>query len=180
MTPTARQKKTAARKSRLKGTVTSRPARSKESLTISRILVPIDFSAHSRAALRYAIPLAEQFGASLCLVYVVEPTIYPADLGFGQVVYPNIEEELGEKGAAELKSIISREIPRGVKASSRVRTGKPHQEILLEAEDQGADLVVIATHGHTGVEHMLFGSTAERIVRNAKCPVMTIRPAVNA
>jgi nucleotide-binding universal stress UspA family protein len=63
-----------------------------------------------------------------------------------------------------------------VKATSSVRTGKPHQEILLEAEEKEIDLIVIATHGHTGVEHMLFGSTAERIVRNARCPVLTVRP----
>ena len=175
-----RKRKPATRKSGSKARATRSPAVPKVHLAIRSILVPIDFSAHSRAALRYAIPLAEQFGASLRLIYVVEPTIYPADLGFGQVVYPNIEEELEEKGAAELKSIIDKDIPEGVKASSQVRTGKPHQEILLEAEDQRSDLIVIATHGHTGVEHMLFGSTAERIVRNAKCPVMTIRPAVNA
>jgi nucleotide-binding universal stress UspA family protein len=147
-----------------------------QSLSISQILVPIDFSVHSKNALRYAVPLAQEFHASLHLVYVVEPTIYPADLGFGQVVYPNIEEELSEKGAAELKSLISGEIPAEVKASSAVRTGKPHQEILLEAKERQADLIVIATHGHTGVEHMLFGSTAERIVRNAHCPVLTVRP----
>jgi len=148
-----------------------------EALSVSRILVPIDFSVHSRNALRYAIPLAKHFGAALRLVYVVEPTIYPADLGFGQVVYPNIEEELEEKGARELMRIIAEEIPAGIKASSVVRRGKPHHEILLESEGQRADMVVIATHGHTGVEHMLFGSTAERIVRHAKCPVLTVRPA---
>lgn len=143
---------------------------------INSILVPIDFSAHSRNALRYAAPMAEQFGASLRLVYVVEPTVYPADLGFGQVVLPGVEDELREKGAAELQELIRQEIGGRVKATAVVRTGKPHQEILREAAEQKVDLIVVATHGHTGVEHMLFGSTAERIVRNATCPVMTIRP----
>jgi len=147
-----------------------------QALIIRRILVPIDFSIHSKNALRYAVLLAEKFEASLHLIYVVEPTIYPADLGFGQVVLPGVEEELRDKGADELRVLISREIRKRVKATSAVRTGKPHQEILLEAEEKGADLIVVATHGHTGVEHMLFGSTAERIVRNAKCPVVTIRP----
>lgn len=153
------------------------PGPAGESL-IRCILVPVDFSAHSKNALRYAVPLAARFGASLRLVYVVEPTIYPADLGFGQVVLPEVEEELVAKGKTELQALIDREIGGVVKASATVRTGKPHQEILREAEDQGVDIIVIATHGHTGVEHILFGSTASRIVRLADCPVMTIRPDV--
>jgi nucleotide-binding universal stress UspA family protein len=144
--------------------------------TIGSILVPIDFSIHSKNALRYAVPLAEQFGASLRLIYVVEPTIYPADLGFGQVVVPGVEEELREKGTAELRALIDREIAGRVTATSTVRTGKPHQEILREAEEKKVDLIVVASHGHTGVEHILFGSTAARIVRLARCPVLTIRP----
>jgi nucleotide-binding universal stress UspA family protein len=147
-------------------------------LSVRQILVPIDFSTYSKNALRVAVPMAEQFGAALRLVYVVEPTIYPADLGFGQVVFPNVEEELVEKGTKELRNIIDLQIPGTTKATSTVRTGKPYQEILAEAAESGVDMIVIATHGHTGVEHMLFGSTAERIVRNARCPVLTIRPEV--
>ena len=145
---------------------------------INNILVPIDFSTHSKNALRYAVPLAEQFGAVIHLVYVVEPTIYPADLGFGQVVVPGVEEELRAKGAAELQDLIAEEVAGRVKATSVVLTGKPHQEILREADERKIDLIVVATHGHTGVEHMLFGSTAMRIVRLAKCPVLTVRPEV--
>jgi nucleotide-binding universal stress UspA family protein len=120
--------------------------------------------------------MAEKFGATLHLVYVVEPTIYPADLGFGQVVLPGVEDELREKGAQELEALIRREIGGRVKASSAVRTGNPHQEILAEADERQVDMIVVATHGHSGVEHMLFGSTADRIVKKAACPVLTIRP----
>jgi nucleotide-binding universal stress UspA family protein len=114
----------------------------------------------------------------LHLVFVVEPTVYPADLGFGQVVLPGIEEELREKGAEELQALIEREIGSRVEATCIVRTGSPHQEILAEASEKDVDMIVVATHGHSGVEHMLFGSTADRIVRHAKCPVLTIRPEV--
>jgi universal stress protein A len=145
-------------------------------LGLRSILVPIDFSVHSKNALKYAIPFAQQFGASLHLVFVVEPTVYPADLGFGQVVLPGIEEELREKGAEELEVLIEREIGTRVTATCAVRTGSPYQEILSEAEERKVDMIVVATHGHSGVEHMLFGSTADRIVRHAKCPVLTIRP----
>lgn len=154
----------------------ARPPKFTSSLGIRSILVPIDFSVHSKNALKYAVPLAEKFGASLHLVYVVEPTIYPADLGFGQVVLPGVEDELREKGAGELQSLIEREIGKRVKATSAVRSGNPHQEILREAEDKAVDMIVVATHGHSGVEHMLFGSTADRIVRRSKVPVLTIRP----
>jgi len=157
--------------------ITPRNLRSTEGMfAIRSILVPIDFSAHSKNALKYAVPIAEKFRASLHLVYVVEPTVYPADLGFGQVVLPGVEDELREKGAEELETLIVREIGGRVKATSAVRTGSPHHEILREAEEGGVDLIVVATHGHSGVEHILFGSTADRIVRHAHCPVLTIRP----
>ena len=178
--PTGRRKKGPIRRTRVsqvkhvEPVVTPLPLDA--SLPIQRILVPIDFSVHSKNALRYAIPLAEQFGAALHLIYVVEPTIYPADLGFGQVVIPEVEEELRERGFEELKTLVEREIGERVKATSAVRTGKPHQEILHEAEENDVDLIVVATHGHTGVEQILFGSTAMRIVRLAKCPVLTVRP----
>ncbi len=152
------------------------PEQSELARRINTILVPIDFSVHSKNALKYAVPMAEDFDASLHLVYVVEPTIYPADLGFGQVVLPGVEDELRQKGAEELEELIKREIGTRVHSSYTVRTGNPHQEILAEAEERGVDMIVVATHGHSGVEHMLFGSTAERIVRKARCPVLTIRP----
>jgi nucleotide-binding universal stress UspA family protein len=171
------------KKSPPKRTRTRRPARSRrsqkpaqEKFSIGSILVPIDFSIHSKNALKYAVPLAEKFRASLHLVYVVEPTIYPADLGFGQVVLPGVEEELREKGGEELQTLMEKEIGGRVKSSCAVRTGNPHQEILREAEELGVAMIVVATHGHSGVEHMLFGSTADRVVRNAKCPVLTVRP----
>jgi nucleotide-binding universal stress UspA family protein len=145
-------------------------------LDIRQILVPIDFSVHSKNALKYAVPMAGQFSAALHLVYVVEPTIYPADLGFGQVVLPRVEEELRQKGAQELQVLIEREIGGAVPATYAVRTGNPHHEILAEAEELKVDLIIVATHGHSGVEHMLFGSTADRIVHHAPCPVLTIRP----
>ncbi len=152
------------------------PASADSGLGIRMILVPIDFSVHSKNALKYAIPMAIKFGAALHLVYVVEPTIYPADLGFGQVVLPGVEDELRQKGADELQALIEKEIAGRVVATASVRTGNPHHEILSEAEEKGVDLIIVATHGHSGVEHMLFGSTADRIVRHAQCPVLTVRP----
>ena len=175
-------KRTSRRRTPKRGHARKRQPRRDEAprLGIHSILVPIDFSVHSKNALKYAVPMARKFGAAIHLVYVVEPTIYPADLGFGQVVLPGVEDELRQKGGAELQSLIRKEIGRAVPASWVVRTGNPHQEILREADERGVDLIVVATHGHSGVEHMLFGSTADRVVRHAKCPVLTVRPQMKS
>ncbi len=140
------------------------------------ILVPIDFSEHSKNSLRYAVALAQQSGATIHMVYVVEPTVYPADFGFGPVALPDLENELRKKGKVELQALVEDEVGGRVQAYWEVRTGNPHREILLEAERKNVDLIIVATHGHSAVEQMFFGSTAERIVRHAKCPVLTVRP----
>lgn len=144
-------------------------------LGIRHILVPIDFSEHSKNALKYAIPYAVQFNARLDLLYVVEPTIYPADFSFGQVGFPNIEEELRKRGSEELNSLVRNEIKGRVPAEAAVRTGKPFYEINEYARETNVDLIIIATHGHSGVEHILFGSTVEKVVRKAPCPVLVVR-----
>lgn len=144
-------------------------------IDLNRILVPIDFSEHAKKALQYAIPFAEQFKSSIDLLYVVEPTIYPADFSFGQVGFPSVEDELRERGAEELKALIQKEIGTRVEARCAVRTGKAFNEIDQYARDELIDLIIIATHGHSGMEHVLFGSTAEKVVRYAPCPVLVVR-----
>jgi len=144
-------------------------------IQLKRILVPIDFSEHSKNALKYAIPFAEQFRASIDLLYVVEPTIYPADFSFGQIGFPNVEEELRARGAQELDALIKNAIGTRVTAKRVVRTGKPFYEINEYAAEERINLIIIATHGHSGVEHILFGSTAEKVVRKAPCPVLVVR-----
>ncbi len=152
---------------------TSAPDHSR--IELGRILVPIDFSEHSKKALQYAIPFAEQFKASIDLLYVVEPTVYPADFSFGQVAFPSVEEELKQRGGEELEALIRNQIGSRVKARSSVRTGKAFNEIDLYAKEEEIDLIIIATHGHSGMEHVLFGSTAEKVIRYAPCPVLVVR-----
>lgn len=152
-----------------------KPRRAEPRINLKRILVPIDFSDHSKRALNYAIPFAEHFGASIDLIYVVEPTIYPADFSFGQAGFPNVEEELRTSGANELESLIKKQIAGRVPARKVIRTGKPFYEIIEYAREAGIDLIIIATHGHSGMEQILFGSTAEKVVRKAPCPVLVVR-----
>ena len=142
---------------------------------IKKILVPIDFSDYSKKALQYTVKLAKSFNAELFLVYVIEPMVYPADLSMGQMVIPQSEVNLSEKANSELEELATNEIGDSLKYNILIKTGKPFMEIIETATEVDADLIIIATHGHTGVEHLLFGSTSEKVVRKAPCPVLTLR-----
>ena len=158
-----------------------KPARVKKStlpsspIALRKILVPIDFSDYSKKALHYAVPFARQFNATIYLLYVVEPTIYPADFSFGQIGMPNVDNELRTKGEQELQELITNEIKGAVPSEAFVKVGLPFVEVVSFAKDEKIELIIVATHGHSGVEHVLFGSTAEKIVRKAPCPVLVVR-----
>lgn len=141
---------------------------------IRRILVPIDFSIPSRKSLEYAAPFAKHFGAEIVLVHVVEPSIYPADFSATQVGFPNVDEELRRHGREELATLVDK-VKTTVPARSIIRTGRAFLEITRVAKEEQVDLIIIASHGHTGVEHIFFGSTAEKVVRKSPCPVMVLR-----
>ena len=144
---------------------------------IKKILVPIDFSDYSKNALKYATQFAKQFNAKIYLVYVVEPMIYPADFSMGQVAIPSADIDL--HSPEEELTKLSKDIINGnLKVEILIKTGKPFVEIIETASANDIDLIIIATHGHTGVEHLLFGSTAEKVVRKAPCPVLTLREPV--
>lgn len=144
-------------------------------LQISKVLVPIDFSDYSKNALRYAINFAQCFSAKIYLVYVVEPVVYPADFSMGQVALPEIDMDLNARAKEELENLAKNELGSSGEIETIIKTGKPFIEIIDTASEIDADLIIIATHGHTGVEHILFGSTAEKVVRKAPCPVLTLR-----
>lgn len=145
---------------------------------IKKILVPIDFSDYSKNALKYSINFAKSFNAKLILIYVVEPMIYPADFSMGQVAIPSTDVDFIKKAEEELNHLKNTEIGNQVESEVIIKTGKPFMEINETAAEYDADLIIIATHGHTGVEHILFGSTAEKVVRKAPCPVLTLREPI--
>lgn len=142
---------------------------------IKKILVPVDFSEFSKNALRYAVDFARNNAAKLYLIYVVEPVIYPADFSMGQVALPSVELEVNSKAKEELENLAKKEIPGNLNYDIIIKTGKPFVEINETASEIDADLIIIASHGHTGVEQILFGSTAEKVVRKAPCPVLSLR-----
>ncbi|NLT50962.1 MAG: universal stress protein [Ignavibacteria bacterium] len=146
--------------------------------SIKKILVPVDFSDYSKKALNFASDFSRQYNAELLLVYVVEPTVYPADFSMGQVSIPMMDTDLTERAQTELETLAQKEINPNIKHQVIIKSGKPFVEIIECASEFDADLIIIATHGHTGVEHLLFGSTAEKVVRKAPCPVLTIREPI--
>jgi len=145
---------------------------------IKKILVPIDFSDYSKSALKYAVNFCKDFNAEMILIYVVEPVIYPPDFSMGQIAIPSVNAEWDERARQELDKLAKEQIPTGVTVKSIIKTGKPFIEIIDTAGELDVDLIIIATHGRSGVEHILFGSTAEKVVRKAPCPVLTLREPI--
>jgi nucleotide-binding universal stress UspA family protein len=144
-------------------------------LAIKKVLVPIDFSDYSKNALKYAVNFAKSFGADMILIYVVEPIIYPPDFSMGQIAIPTISTEWDDRAREELDKLAKTEIPAEVKVKTLIKTGKPFVEIIETATEEDIDIIIIATHGHSAVEKILFGSTADKVVRKAPCPVLTLR-----
>jgi len=147
-------------------------------LSVNKILTPIDFSDYSKNSLKYSVYLAKKFNAQITLVYVVEPVIYPPDFSMGQVVFPTTDNDMYTRANEELAKLAQTEVPAEIKVNTIIKTGKPFIEIIETAKEENIDLIIIATHGHTGVEHILFGSTAEKVVRKAPCPVLTLRDPI--
>ena len=143
-------------------------------LRIKQVLVPIDFSECSRKALRYAIPLARHHKAAITLAYVV-PSVSVAFGEYGAFDPVAITKEMRERAERELATLIVDEVRGVVAADTVVYTGSPASEIINIAEKLPADIIVISTHGRSGLKHVLLGSVAERVVRHAHCPVLVVR-----
>ena len=142
---------------------------------IKRILVPLDFSTSSRRALNYAHSLAMKFDASLHLVHVCEvPSMFTASMDAYAIAYTDWSQRLGEEAERELvkiKASLS-----GVTITTEVLFGGGAAPAIVEAAvTNQADLIVMGTHGHGAVMHLMMGNVAERVVRTAPCPVLTVR-----
>jgi nucleotide-binding universal stress UspA family protein len=143
-------------------------------LRIRSILVPTDFSAPSSKAVLYAMALAEAHDAKLTLLNVVEPIGGTPDFAANPLVIDS--REMTERARKGLNRLVTREgiAPERIE-KVLVRHGTPFHEITGAAAELKSDLIVIATHGYTGLKHVLLGSTAERVVRHAPCPVLVVR-----
>lgn len=149
-------------------------------MALKRILVPVDFSGDSLHALAYARDLVKPFGAEIVLLHVIEPIYYaaPADL---YMASPNLATLLNEQqhmASAQLARIAAGLKKTGTRVRTVLKSGSAAQVIIESAKTVGANLVVMATHGRTGLSHMFMGSVAEKVVRGAACPVLTVRHSV--
>ena len=141
---------------------------------LKKILVPIDFSDCAKKALPYALSLAKQHAAAVTLLYVVPTPAYAAG-EYGGIDYAALEADMRAGGEKELSALAADEVRGGVPVDAVVRTGSPAIEIIELAKRLPAGLIVISTHGHTGLKHVFLGSVAEHVVRRAPCPVLVVR-----
>jgi|SRR4030095_6588251 nucleotide-binding universal stress UspA family protein len=145
----------------------------KSPFQMKRILVPIDFSDCSKKALQYALALAKTHEAAVTLLYVVAPAYGVAELS--GIESAQLEVTMREGGEKELAKLSVDELRGEVAVEALVRTGSPAVQIIEAAQSLPADLIVISTHGRTGLKHVLLGSVAEHVVQRAPCPVFVVR-----
>lgn len=150
-----------------KGPVTVRPIR--------RILVPVDFSEHARLALAHAKELASLYGAELQILHVFEEVIHPAFYVSGKTSIFEFMPQVQTEATKQIQQLLDEVVGNKYPAEIYLKEGHPAQEIVNFVGDHGTDLIVIATHGLTGIEHFLLGSVTEKVVRMAACPVFTVK-----
>lgn len=149
------------------------------SIAYRLFLVPIDFSDHSKKTIQHATHLAALTGASLHLLHVFQIPDYPA--AFYQGLYVEheavkIHVETAKREALAQLSLLAEQIhANGLEAKSILRTGNPYEEIVNAAKEIGVDLIVIGSHGYTGLGRLLLGSTADRVLQYAPCPVLVVK-----
>lgn len=143
----------------------------------THILVPVDFSVHSEKAVDYATTLAQRFGGTAELLHVVEDPFvsgaWSADAFTPDI--PELMDDLIADARVRMDTLKTAAAKVGVTFTTKVATGKPSRVIIDHAKAGAFDLIVMGTHGHTGLSHVFLGSVAERVVRAAPCPVLTMR-----
>lgn len=144
-------------------------------MQIKKILFPTDFSEGAMSALPYAVEMAKAYGAKLYLLHVIYDIATASGLHVPHTSVDKMYSEMQETAQKELERFGLRQREGLNNVEYSIKRGVPYEEILKFAKDNGIDLIVIGTHGRKGLDRVLFGSTAERVVRNSPCPVLTVR-----
>jgi len=144
-------------------------------VAFKELVVPTDFSEYSLRAIDYGVEIAEKFGSRVALVYVVEPLLQAVDLTWTTVDFEELNKAHKETAEKQLEKLAEERFPKGIRCDTVILFGKPFVEILKYAREANADLIVMATHGRGAISHLLLGSTAEKVVRKATCPVLTVK-----
>jgi nucleotide-binding universal stress UspA family protein len=145
-------------------------------IDLHRILVPTDFSKFSQQALTYAAALAEKFDAEICLLHVVQDlaVFIPDMVTVAPPIVPSLEQMTSAVQVAFDRLVRDHALDR-FKLRREVCEGTPFVEIVRFAKQNDVDLIIMGTHGHSGLVHVLLGSVTEKVVRKAPCPVLTVR-----
>lgn len=153
-------------------------------MNIARIIVPVDYSGHARVTLEYAAELAEGLGATLDVIHVWDKPNYVPDtmvVSQGGAPEQSLADLIRTNAEREMNDFLATtKLPAGVEVTHHLESGEPASTILKAIEARQVDLVVMGTHGRTGVRHLLLGSVAEKLVRLSPVPVITVPPAARA
>jgi len=144
-------------------------------LALRQLLIPLDFSGESRQAITAALPLAQAFNAKINLVHIVPPVVTWDGVQGAIPHIPTTQAGLVDAARERLENMMETLVPEVFRGQALLREGNPSQGIVAAAETLGIDLIVISTHGYTGLKHTLLGSVAEKVVRFAPCSVLTVR-----
>ena len=142
---------------------------------LQRILVPTDFSDTSEMALKYAIALVEQFGASLHLLHVVEAIVSGDTVAWQLGPREDVERAIEATAWDDLRRLLAPEELTRLRGQLALEWGTPFVEIVRYAKAHDISLIAMGTHGRSGIQHLLIGSVAENVVRSSPCPVLTVR-----
>jgi len=142
-------------------------------LPIKKIISPTDFSTPAEKGLQTAVELAQHFDAELVIVHVLIPVPM---VSASAVHLPTIMNSMADSAEKSMDELLRDQVPSDIKSSYHIVEGRAADQIAKIADQEKADLIVIATHGESGIQNFIFGSVTERTVRIARCPVLTIRP----
>jgi len=144
---------------------------------IKKILLATDFSENSKWALTYALSFVKKYEATLYILHVIQQPTYPLGM-YAEISFDAMDKfnrNISEATEKEMKKLCETELEGVKNYQSMVVSGTPFLEIIRTAKEKEVDLIVVGTHGRTGLDHILFGSTAEKVVRQAPCPVLSVR-----
>ena len=142
---------------------------------IERIMIPTDFSESSRNALKYAIDLNAVFKARLYLVHVLQDFTEFSEYNLSPSILPQLYLEFEENAAKRPDEMVTGMVPQSMHCDTYILHGVPFYEIIQFSRRENVDLIVIGTRGRTGIKHVLFGHTAEKVVKKAHCPVLSVK-----
>ena len=145
-------------------------------IRLKRILVPTDFSDTSEKAFAFAAELARAFGAEIILLHVVDTRVVDNVFHIHQLPPDEARRKMRKSAEEAVARILDLDEARGIDITARYAEGIPPVEVKNAAVEVKADLIAMGTHGTTGIAHLLYGSTADAVLRGAPCPVLTVNP----